>query len=411
MVTTTSTTPLIFKAVWTHENRHLEETFIETVTKYVLYFINRLATATILPSTLRSRHIVDSMYQDFERNWIESPLMQKNFSKRPIEVTTPDNTLIKGTFFKSAAATESSPTVIFFQPNATHSQQNVFEWVLHEAGLREVPYNFIYFDYRGCDTLNNRPDSAKNLYLDGESIYQFVRDQLHVPSKDIHFYGFSLGGGIGVNVKKLHQEEATGRSVIERSYSTINDVVANIIYKRFTGCVASVFTQIATFYVSLLNWNIDSASALENLKGKLLIIHHPQDEMMHGRASLYRHVFERGVAPSSDVKHIDLSRSGLQNVFYHATPLPQFSHRTFKPVEEVCKFLFSTNLSTEERLIQIYRNSTSQEFRNKVHTRVAELYQNGGYYWGSGEDACNRRNGQSLTDHQLARAIAWTKAY
>lgn len=406
---TSSNQPLAFKAVWTNENKHLEETYLETITKYALYLINRLTTALILPATLRHGVAIHAIDEYFRDEWASFPVLNKNFTKTPIEVTTPDNTVITGTFFKNNAATESSPTVIFFQPNATHSKQNVFAWVMQEAALREVPYNFVYFDYRGCDLLNNRPDSGKNVYLDGESIYQFVRDKLHVPAKDIHFYGYSLGGGVSLNVKKLHQEEATGRAVNERSYREINDVVANVINKRVPRFVAGVFTKIATFFVSLLNWNIDAASALENLKGKLLIVHHPEDELMHADASLYRHVFERaGVAPSPDVSQVDLSRAGFQEeAFLHGTPLPLFQWGTdpFKPTDEVSKFLFATNLSRDERLVQIYRNSTSQEFRNKVHAYVAMGYQNGGYYWGSGEDACNNRNGQSLSDSQLAYAV------
>jgi len=405
------TQPLTFTAVWSDQNKHLEESTLEKITRYALYLINKIATALILPSTSFGRHVIEEINDDFRRSW-ESPgnsFLRRNFTAKPIEVTTPDNIPITGTYFKNAAAMESSPTVIFFQPNAAPSKADLFHWALFDAAIQEVPYNFVYFDYRGTDGTDNRPASAKNLYLDGESIYQFVRDKLHVPAKDIHFYGYSLGGGISLNVKKLHQEECTGKAVNERSFTSISDVIKNTLNKQFSALIATPLAHIATFFVSLLNWNIDAASALENLKGKLLIVHHPKDELMEKEASLYRHVFERAqVPPSPEVSHLDLSRSHAEDIFFHGTPLPQFRTAEFNPTEEVSKFLFSMDLSKYQRLIQIYRNS-SVDFRNKVHKEAARLYQNGGHYWGSGEDACNNRNGLFLTESQLATAIAWAK--
>lgn len=408
------TQPLTFKAVWSDKNKHLEESTIEKITRYAFFLINKIATALILPSLLVSKYFTQEINNDFRQSW-ESPensFLTRNFTATPIEVTTPDNIPITGTYFKNAAATESSPTVIFFQPNGMPSKTHLFRWALFDAAIQEVPYNFVYFDYRGTDGTDNTPVSGKNLYLDGESIYQFVRDKLHVPAKDIHFYGYSLGGGISLNVKKLHQEECTGKAVNERSFTSISDVIKNILNKQFFAVIAVPLAYIATFFVSILNWNIDAASALENLKGKLLIVHHPKDELMEKEASLYRHVFERAqVTTTPEVSHLDLSRSQEQDIHFHGTPLQQFRATGFNATEEVSRFLFSTNLSKNQRLIQIYRNSTSANFRNKVHKEAARIYQNGGHYWGSGEDACNNRNGLSLTESQLAYAITLAKIY
>lgn len=407
-----STQPLTFKAVWTNENKHLEEGILEKITKCALFLINRIATVLILPSTLKSKETIEEINNNFDQDWQspENDFLRRNFTANPIEVTTPDHIPIKGTFFKNAAATESSPTVIFFQPNAAPSKADLFRWALFDSAIQEIPYNFVYFDYRGTDGSDNRPSSAKNLYLDGESIYQFVKDKLHVPEKDIHFYGYSLGGGISLNVKKMHQEECTGKCVNDRSFTSINDVIKNILNKQFSGYIATPLACIASLFASILGWNIDAASALENLKGKLLIVHHPKDELMEKNASLYRHVFEREqVPPSSEVFHLDLSRSQKEDLFFHGTKLPEFRTEEFNSTNEVTKFLFSLELSKSDRLIQIYRNSQSMDFRNKVHEEAARLYQDGGHYWGSGEDACNNRNGLSLTENQLVNAIAWAK--
>ena len=103
------------------------------------------------------------------------PLLVNQFRHTPLEVTTPDGAKIHGTYFKNAAATETSPTVIFFQPNGMISKQGVFDWVLEQAALQEIPYNFVYFDYRGCAGSEDSAARANKLSLDGDSIYQFVK--------------------------------------------------------------------------------------------------------------------------------------------------------------------------------------------------------------------------------------------
>jgi hypothetical protein len=396
--------PLTFKAVWTNENKHLDESLFEKATRYALFILNRLSTAIIVPSTRLSARNIEAINCRFETGWThpvsaEEKLLKDNFRPVPIEVTTPDGIAIHGTFFKNTAATDSSPTVIFFQPNAIVSKHGAFDWILAQAALQEIPYNFVYFDYRGCGEKNNKPRSAKDLQLDGEGIYQFVKDKLRVPPKDIHFYGYSLGGGISANIKAMHKE-CTGNYVNERSFTAINEAMKNVLH-RFIACAAGV--------ISLLNWNIKAAKAIENLKGKTLIVHHPQDELMKKGASLYRHIFEQRAASSfPEISHLDLSTSNRTPDFIHGAPLSFFSNEKFDPGAEVAKFLFSSALSKNQRMIQIFRHS-SLDFREKVYRVVARYDQNGGYYWGSGEDACHNRNGLSLSESQLAKAITLVK--
>ena len=40
---------------------------------------------------------------------------------------------------------------------------------------------------------------------------------------------------------------------------------------------------------------------------------------------------------------------------------------------------------------------------------ISNAYQNGGRYWGSGEDAFYNRNGLSLTDEMRVKAITFAK--
>ncbi len=413
---TYNTQPLTFKAVWTDANKHLEEGFFEKIARCAFSILNNLVKGMVLPASRKSQEFIDQTNHDFELDWKEpiapsERLLVNQFRPKPLEVTTPDGAIIHGTFFKNAAATETSPTVIFFQPNAMLSKQGVFNWVLEQAALQEIPYNFVYFDYRECAGSKDRAERANQLSLDGDSIYQFVKNKLHVPASDIHFYGWSLGGGVGAKVKEMHKE-CDGRHVNERSFTSIIDTIKNIC-SRFTpsSVLNRVIAYAGGFFVSLLGWNIASANAIENLKGKTLIVHHPEDELMQKEASLYRHFFQRtGASPSSEISHLDLSRADETPDFIHGSNLDSFADRefNFNPKAEIAKFLFGSNLSLNQRMIQIFRSSP-EDFHNRVYEIVARKYQRGGYYWGSGADACHNRNGLSLTESQLARAIITAK--
>jgi hypothetical protein len=49
--------------------------------------------------------------------------------------------------------------------------------------------------------------------------------------------------------------------------------------------------------------------------------------------------------------------------------------------------------------------------RNRVFAVIAADFQNGGYYWRSGEDAFYGRNGLSITDEMKSRAIVDARFY
>jgi hypothetical protein len=397
--------PIIFQATWNNNNRHLEESLIEKMTRCVFCILNHFAITLVLPASRRSQAILDDIKEEFERKW-QTPLssreklLKHQFDPFPIEVTTPDGVKIQGTFFKNKAAIETSATVVFFQPNALSAKQGAFDWVMQQAALQEFQYNFVYFDYRGCDGKTHKPRSAKDLYLDGDSVYQFVKDKLRVNPAQIHFYGWSLGGGVSSHIKQINKE-CEGRYVNERSFTTINDTLKNVVNR--------VFAFASGLLTSLLNWNMDSAKAIENLKGKTLIVHHPEDELMQKKASLYNHFFApESTAAAPEISHLDLSRSPSKPHFIHGAPLERFVADGFNPEAEIAQFLFGSNLTQKQRMIQIFRNSP-EEFRNQVYQKVATLYQKERSYWGSGADACHNRNGLSLTESQLANAVIAAK--
>lgn len=338
-VSSVSNQPLTHIAVWNDQNRHLDYSFIEKVTNFFFFILNRIISTMVLPATiLYSREQTRLIEEDFQTRWSSQPFepLRNNYTTTPIEVTAPDGAKIRGTYFKNNAAQNNSPTVICFQPNAVISKLGVFNWQIAVAAASKIPFNFVWFDYRGCGESkpeNSIASTAKDLILDGDSIYQFVNDKLGVHTNDIHFYGYSLGGGISTQVKKNHTE-CEGNHVIERSFSSVNDTLYHFL--------PSLLAYLSGKLFSFLNWNMASADALRETKGRTVIVHHPEDPMMKNDASLYRAIFERGALSTGDIGHLDLSYWQISSNNLHCEPLLSFGSAEDSPIMKISEFLFSS---------------------------------------------------------------------
>ena len=183
----------------------------------------------------------------------------------------------------------------------------------------------------GESASSSSPRSDKDLIVDGESIYQYALNQLQVPKEKIHFYGYSLGGGVSAHVKALHPE-ATGHYVNERSFASIPHVVSMHTSKW---CMGGVIGCIVNKLISLLNWNLDSQSALKNIQGKTLVVYHPQDEVVGQGAGFCHHAHA-----INKVEKIDLSEGNcFGHYFLHGDALSTFNTDKFKPEQQIIEFL------------------------------------------------------------------------
>jgi hypothetical protein len=399
----------VFQAEWNAQNKHLKETFLGKVARTVFSPINNLITRLVLPSTQAPASRVAETNNQFQSKWAEGRWLRTHFTPTPIEATTPDKVVLKGTFFKNVNAPENAPTVILFQPNNALSKGDAFDWLLTEAALQEFPYHFVCFDYRGTGESKGTPHSKKDLFLDGDTIFQYVRDKLHIPENEIHFYGWSLGGGVASNVKN---PESLSRFVNERSFNSIDNVVTNILKDRMRNkTLATILAKFAGFWATFLNWNIESTKAIEKFKGKTLVVHHPRDEMMKNEASPYRSLFQRATAPPPRVSELNLQRFG-ESWNNHCSPLRFFESTdgADNAGHEVAKFLFGSNLSCQKRMLERFEAAPS-EFKNRVFAKIATCERGGGLYWGSGEDRFYNRNGLTTSDDVRVNAIVWEKMF
>lgn len=121
-------------------------------------------------------------------------------------------------------------------------------------------------------------------------------------------------------------------------------MVPKILPRFIPGFFSQFVSYLAGKFLSLLNWNMESAKALSAIQSRTLIVHHPQDELMHGQASLYNKIFQRGTTVPQNISHLDLSRSPSRCSFFHAYPLENFATDEFDPTQEIVQFLFASQL-------------------------------------------------------------------
>lgn len=392
MVSAVSPQTISFTAKWDASNSSLKNTLADKVSKVGLYLLHRLAIKLALPATCISKERV----QQSEHRFTNSVLANQ-FQRKPIEVTTPDGVKLKGTFLQSPDCDPTAPVVIFSQPNAALYTEGAFDSVLYYARIEGRKCNFILFDYRECGESSGKAIMAKDLVVDGESMYQFAKDELKVDPKNIHMMGYSFGGGVTARVKALHPE-CTGNYVNDRSFTGMIETV-NEMFGR------GIIAKIACGLLRLLGWDaLNAGKALENIKGKTLITYHPNDEVIRNSAQLAKSPSAR--QPNVQTLELQGNRDDIIN-FYHGHPLSIMTQANgHKAIEEVGEFLFSDIESSQvwdERLAHF--EEESQELKETVYSYVALQFQNGGYHATSGEDAFHGRNGLSLTAAQRIEAI------
>lgn len=418
MVSALNPQTISFTAQWDASNSSLKNTLADTVSKVALYLLHRLAITLALPATGFSKNKV----QQSKNNFNHSVLAHK-FQRKPIEVTTPDGVKLRGTFLQSPGCDTNAPVVIFSQPNAALHTESAFDSVLSYASSEHKKCNFILFDYRECGESEGIAIMAKDLVVDGESMYQFARDELKVDPKNIHMMGWSFGGGVTARVKALHPE-CSGNYVNDRSFIGLIETV-NELFGR------GIIAKIACALLRFLGWEaLNAGRALENLKGKTLITYHPKDEVIRDTAQLAK-------SPNAEMSNIQILELQGKQVsfhgtgdyinFYHSHPLSEITQQNGKKaIEEVAEVLFSDVETFPKDQAHFQRfarhfyecyikgNEDSwveniqeggTEFQAKAYSYIARHFQGGGYYATSGEDAFFGRNGLSLTKAQKIQAL------
>lgn len=212
-------------------------------------------------------------------------------------ITTPDGAKIQAILFRTFPLLEANrSTIICFNTNGVVAEHLPFKHLLIESIRRRAPCDFVFFNYRDAQKFN----TIQDLVIDGASVVQWVKETLRTPDDQIHFYGQSLGGIIGTQVKALNPASTPGRLVNDRSGSSMDDFVESI---------ASARLKILRIFKSILRWtglSFDAAAAFRTLVGRKMVIHHPRDGIFPPSRNLAHRII--------DVDHVKIELVSNENL-------------------------------------------------------------------------------------------------
>lgn len=206
------------------------------------------------------------------------------FSIEKHKVLTPDGVKLNLLHFRHKQTDAETPTLIFYQSNASISYLGIYLWLIEEAVRRGSICNFVVFDYRGVGSSEGDANSSKDLLIDGDTALQFVKDYLHVPPEKINFYTWSLGGAIG-STTKARYPELTGDLVHERSFDSLKSVSQN----KIPSFLKPLFFWLP-WAVEKEGWNLEAS--LNKLRGRTLVVYHKNDPTIPYPASGHQYALK-----------------------------------------------------------------------------------------------------------------------
>ncbi len=255
----------------------------------VLFPLKSLARSMTLPTSQTPRKEWEALNQKWEQKWQgkHSP-----YEPTALQLTTPDGASIHGTFYRQRWAGNDIPTIVCFNHNRCLSKSDNWDWLISKGEKSSTPFNVIVFDYRGTDQ-QTKVNNTRELVLDGETVVQCAIEKLGVSPKNLHYLGFSIGGGVSAQVAANNPE--TGRIANRSSFSSlgavlqnspeIDDTVPPVLLPFVPKFLLPLFWNKVTKWVvakvnGSIGWELDATPALRSLKDRLLIAYHPSDRLI-----------------------------------------------------------------------------------------------------------------------------------
>jgi fermentation-respiration switch protein FrsA (DUF1100 family) len=134
-----------------------------------------------------------------------------------IKLTTPSRIQLSAVYLKNPA---SDYTIIYSHGNA--EDLGDIRHVLQQ--LQNIGFSVFAYDYRGYGTSQGIP-SESNAYRDIETVYNYVTQQLGIPTQRIIAYGRSVGGGSAVD---LAAKKSLAGLIMESTFTSAFRVVLPI---------------------------------------------------------------------------------------------------------------------------------------------------------------------------------------
>jgi hypothetical protein len=126
--------------------------------------------------------------------------------------------------------------------------------------------------------------SPEGLALDVFTAYEYGIQAMGINPNDVLVHGMSLGGASGAMGARLIQEkypDAEINIVNNRSFGNLPTTAQHLLGN---GRLA----KIAKFLLEWTGWEMNAKEALENLRGRKLVIRAPSDGVIHQEASMAR---------------------------------------------------------------------------------------------------------------------------
>lgn len=264
--------------------------------------------AAVFPAPQRFQGKLKAQWQEHKERFLKLP---ENTCCR-LQVKTADGIKLDGTALwkerslmdaynadPATADLSGQKWIVCFNGNAM-----CYENCLDEASaLRsDTGCNVMLFNYRGVmDSENNigaiRPD--KDLVLDGDAFIQYLLSK-GVKSEDILIHGFSLGGGVGTQVRALHPEGPIANC---QSFSSLCGVVTGVVHhtvmrekdkkdndKKLSWRVQLLIKAIGWIAEGLLKergCSLNSAAIWDQINGYKWIVTADDDTLLVGQGRLY----------------------------------------------------------------------------------------------------------------------------
>ena len=226
---------------------------------YKLIKIFLLAVAISILLFFFIRHLEKrSLY--FPLRAIETTPKGINLHYEDVVLTTKDGIQISGWFIPAA---NPRATLLFCHGNAGNISHRIEKIQIFNA----LNINILIFDYRGYGMSKGSP-SESGLYLDAETMYNYLLSRKNIPPQKIIVYGESLGGAVAIDLAGKHE---SGGIIIEESFTSSRDMGRKI------------FPFIPEF---IYKTKFDSLQKIKNIKSPKLIFHSVDDEIVpveHGK--------------------------------------------------------------------------------------------------------------------------------
>ncbi len=284
----------------------------------VCWLVNKYAAEKILPSAFYKEAVKLHFRGEHKAFWHgpitnESRKFRGHFTATEHTIKTPDEAELAVTHFQHRDADPFTPTILCFQPNGTMKNMQTYRWLQEASINKEIPANFVIFDYRGVGDSKGKFQKTNDLLIDGSSVVQWLQHEKGVGNDQIEYYGMSLGGAVSICTQALNPLH-TGANGNERSFASISEMIHDI----GAGTPLKCLSGLVAWVVRQEGFELDPSSKFSKVAGKKLVAFHVNDSIIPYAPSLAKAVENRHA-------HDRVQLTGVGSLNHHNEPIEYYS--------------------------------------------------------------------------------------